>query len=135
MEDAADRIVAAGIERVYVRSALTCLTKRGICAPCYGRDLARNRLVAQGGAGGLMPRPSLRQRGALPRRLRPAGVREGAGEGRRGRGAGSRAGGDASAKGEEGRRASAGSGGSDPGPDRGPRRRPRERGGEREPPH
>ena len=63
MEDAADRIVAAGIERVYVRSALTCLTKRGICAPCYGRDLARNRLVAQGEAVGIIAAQSIGEPG------------------------------------------------------------------------
>jgi DNA-directed RNA polymerase subunit beta' len=63
MKDAADRIVAAGIDRVYVRSTLTCQTKRGICAPCYGRDLARNRLVAQGEAVGIIAAQSIGEPG------------------------------------------------------------------------
>ncbi|HLB27477.1 MAG TPA: DNA-directed RNA polymerase subunit beta', partial [Dehalococcoidia bacterium] len=62
-EGAADRIVGAGIDRVYVRSALTCQTKRGICAPCYGRDLARNRLVAQGEAVGIIAAQSIGEPG------------------------------------------------------------------------
>src|SRR5690606_3498635 len=36
-----DAIEEAGIERVIIRSALTCQTRRGTCATCYGRDLAR----------------------------------------------------------------------------------------------
>src|SRR5262245_53971625 len=36
-----EQIEDAGIERVLIRSVLTCQTRRGICARCYGRDLAR----------------------------------------------------------------------------------------------
>ncbi|HLB26988.1 MAG TPA: DNA-directed RNA polymerase subunit beta', partial [Dehalococcoidia bacterium] len=62
-EEAANRIVGAGIDKIYVRSALTCQTKRGICAPCYGRDLARNRLVAQGEAVGIIAAQSIGEPG------------------------------------------------------------------------
>ena len=38
-EEGAGKIVDAGIERVLIRSVLTCKSTRGICAKCYGRDL------------------------------------------------------------------------------------------------
>jgi DNA-directed RNA polymerase subunit beta' len=62
-KEAADAIVEARIERVYVRSALTCLTKRGICSPCYGRDLARSRLVEHGEAVGIIAAQSIGEPG------------------------------------------------------------------------
>ena len=40
-----------GVDRVLVRSAITCETRHGICATCYGRDLARGSLVNQGESG------------------------------------------------------------------------------------
>jgi DNA-directed RNA polymerase subunit beta' len=61
--EAADVIVEAGINRVYVRSALTCLAHRGICRPCYGRDLARGHLVAKGEAVGIIAAQSIGEPG------------------------------------------------------------------------
>ena len=62
-EGVADRIEAAGIDRVHVRSPLTCQTKRGICAPCYGRDLARGRLVNLGEGVGIIAAQSIGEPG------------------------------------------------------------------------
>jgi len=59
----ADRIIKAGIDRVYMRSPLTCLTKRGLCALCYGRDLARGRLVHDGEAVGIIAAQSIGEPG------------------------------------------------------------------------
>ena len=44
-EDAIDDLEAAGIDEVRVRTALTCATRFGVCAKCYGRDLGRGGLV------------------------------------------------------------------------------------------
>src|SRR5207247_2830847 len=44
-EELAQKIEAAGIERVRIRSTLICETKRGVCAMCYGRNLSLNRLA------------------------------------------------------------------------------------------
>src|SRR5215510_1727557 len=44
-EDKASAIQEAGIEKVRIRSVLTCAARRGVCARCYGRDLATGRLV------------------------------------------------------------------------------------------
>jgi len=46
------RVVNAGLDRVKIRSGLTCQTKRGVCVECYGRDLARGRKVSIGEAVG-----------------------------------------------------------------------------------
>ncbi len=62
-EDTADRIVQAGIDRVYTRSPLTCQTTRGLCAPCYGRDLSRGRLVNQDEAVGIIAAQSIGEPG------------------------------------------------------------------------
>ncbi len=61
-----DRVVCieeAGIERVWIRSALTCTTRRGICARCYGRDLARGRIVHLGEAVGIIAAQSIGEPG------------------------------------------------------------------------
>ena len=47
-------INAAGIETVEVRSVLTCETKNGVCAKCYGRNLATNKLVQRGEVVGVI---------------------------------------------------------------------------------
>jgi len=47
-EEAVTKIEVAGIDRVKIRSVLTCRAGRGICAKCYGRDLARGKLVELG---------------------------------------------------------------------------------------
>jgi len=53
-EDRVRLIEEAGIEEVVIRSALTCQTRRGICAMCYGRDLARGYRVNIGEAVGII---------------------------------------------------------------------------------
>ena len=50
-EDKASAVQEAGIEKVRIRSVLTCATRRGVCANCYGRDLATGRLVELGPGG------------------------------------------------------------------------------------
>ena len=52
-----------GYEGVAIRSALTCKSKRGICAKCYGRDLARGDLVAAGEAVGIIAAQSIGEPG------------------------------------------------------------------------
>jgi DNA-directed RNA polymerase subunit beta' len=53
----------AGIERVKIRSALTCRTKGGLCALCYGRDLARGKIVNVGEAIGVIAAQSIGEPG------------------------------------------------------------------------
>ena len=53
----------AGIERVRIRSALTCESKRGICATCYGRDLAHGKQVEIGEAVGIIAAQSIGEPG------------------------------------------------------------------------
>ena len=44
-ENLVDQLEAAGVDEVLVRSAITCDTRYGVCAQCYGRDLGRGHLV------------------------------------------------------------------------------------------
>ena len=60
---AADRIDASPIESVEIRSVLTCESKRGVCAKCYGRNLATNRLVQKGEAVGVIAAQSIGEPG------------------------------------------------------------------------
>jgi len=53
-EPEAERIVAAGIDEVEIRSVLTCEAKRGVCAKCYGRNLATRKMVQKGEAVGVI---------------------------------------------------------------------------------
>ncbi len=62
-EDAVDRILNAGINRVKIRSVLTCQTKFGVCAACYGRDLARGEPVEIGEAVGIIAAQSIGEPG------------------------------------------------------------------------
>ncbi|MGE0824269.1 MAG: DNA-directed RNA polymerase subunit beta' [Candidatus Binatia bacterium] len=62
-EDRIKLIEEAGIERVRIRSALTCQTRRGICIRCYGRDLARGRMVNMGEAVGIIAAQSIGEPG------------------------------------------------------------------------
>ena len=62
-EEAARRIVEAGIEQVEARSPLTCLARRGICQLCYGRALATGELVEQGFAVGIVAAQSIGEPG------------------------------------------------------------------------
>ncbi len=53
----------AGIERVKIRSVLTCETRRGVCARCYGRNLATGHMVELGEAIGVMAAQSIGEPG------------------------------------------------------------------------
>jgi DNA-directed RNA polymerase beta' subunit len=62
-EYAIDQVVQAGVERVKIRSVLTCEMKWGVCAHCYGRDLARGHLVNVGEAVGVIAAQSIGEPG------------------------------------------------------------------------
>ena len=62
-EDAIDELENAGIDEVRVRTALTCATRFGICAKCYGRDLGRGGLVNMGEAVGVIAAQSIGEPG------------------------------------------------------------------------
>jgi len=62
-EDAVDAIEAAGIDEVKVRTPLTCETRYGLCATCYGRDLGRGVLVNIGEAIGVIAAQSIGEPG------------------------------------------------------------------------
>ncbi len=62
-EELAAAIQAAGIERVKIRSVLTCESKRGVCQLCYGRNLATGRLVEHGEAVGVIAAQSIGEPG------------------------------------------------------------------------
>ena len=51
------------IEKVKIRSVLTCTSRRGVCAKCYGRDLATGRLVELGQAVGVIAAQSIGEPG------------------------------------------------------------------------
>ena len=58
-----DRVEAMGVDEVYVRSAITCETRYGICAQCYGRDLARGHRINAGEAVGVIAAQSIGEPG------------------------------------------------------------------------
>ncbi|MGE3904403.1 MAG: DNA-directed RNA polymerase subunit beta' [Reyranellaceae bacterium] len=62
-EDEVEKIEKAGIEEVMIRSVLTCLTSPGVCARCYGRDLARGTPVNIGEAVGVIAAQSIGEPG------------------------------------------------------------------------
>ncbi|HTV58731.1 MAG TPA: DNA-directed RNA polymerase subunit beta', partial [Verrucomicrobiae bacterium] len=62
-EDLASAIQAAGIERVKIRSVLTCESRRGVCVLCYGRNLGSGRLVELGEAVGVIAAQSIGEPG------------------------------------------------------------------------
>jgi DNA-directed RNA polymerase subunit beta' len=62
-EALAEKIDKAGIERVNIRSVLTCKSKQGVCAMCYGRDLAHGHLVNIGEAVGIIAAQSIGEPG------------------------------------------------------------------------
>ena len=57
------KVEDAGLEKVKIRSVLTCQSKRGICAKCYGRDLARGHIVNLGEAVGVIAAQSIGEPG------------------------------------------------------------------------
>ncbi len=59
----ADRIVKAGISKVKIRSVLTCKSKTGVCAKCYGKNLATGTLVDIGEAVGIIAAQSIGEPG------------------------------------------------------------------------
>jgi len=62
-EELAQRIEDSGLERVRIRSGLTCDTKRGICVMCYGRNLGSGRLAELGEAVGIIAAQSIGEPG------------------------------------------------------------------------
>ncbi|MEM6901803.1 MAG: DNA-directed RNA polymerase subunit beta', partial [Pseudomonadota bacterium] len=62
-EKLADAIETAGVDSVKIRSVLTCEAKTGVCAMCYGRDLARGTMVNTGEAVGVIAAQSIGEPG------------------------------------------------------------------------
>ena len=62
-EDALDMLEEAAVDEVKVRTALTCETRFGLCASCYGRDLGRGSLVNRGEAVGVIAAQSIGEPG------------------------------------------------------------------------
>ena len=62
-EEIAKKIEDSPIERVEIRSVLTCESKHGVCAKCYGRNLATNRMVQKGEAVGVIAAQSIGEPG------------------------------------------------------------------------
>ncbi len=62
-EDVIDELEVQGVDEVKVRTALTCETRFGICAKCYGRDLGRGGLVNGGEAVGVIAAQSIGEPG------------------------------------------------------------------------
>jgi DNA-directed RNA polymerase subunit beta' len=62
-EDRLDELESAGVDEVKVRTALTCATRFGLCAACYGRDLGRGGLINIGEAVGVIAAQSIGEPG------------------------------------------------------------------------
>ncbi|THB76080.1 MAG: DNA-directed RNA polymerase subunit beta' [Desulfobulbaceae bacterium] len=62
-ETIVEKVEAAGIDRVMIRSVLTCRSRRGVCASCYGRDLGRGHMVNIGEAIGVIAAQSIGEPG------------------------------------------------------------------------
>jgi DNA-directed RNA polymerase subunit beta' len=62
-EERSRSVVEAGVDRVKIRSVLTCQSRRGVCMKCYGRDLARGRLVEKGEPVGVIAAQSIGEPG------------------------------------------------------------------------
>src|SRR5213592_2318880 len=62
-EETSSAIQDAGIEKVKIRSVLTCTSRRGVCAKCYGRDLATGKMVELGQAVGVIAAQSIGEPG------------------------------------------------------------------------
>ena len=62
-EVAAERIEKSPIESVEIRSVLTCESKKGVCAKCYGRNLANHRMVQKGESVGVIAAQSIGEPG------------------------------------------------------------------------
>ncbi|MGB5259990.1 MAG: DNA-directed RNA polymerase subunit beta', partial [Gammaproteobacteria bacterium] len=62
-EDWVDQLEAAGVDEIRVRSPITCNNRYGVCAACYGRDLARGHMVNAGEAIGVIAAQSIGEPG------------------------------------------------------------------------
>jgi DNA-directed RNA polymerase subunit beta' len=62
-EEIADKIEDSSIESVYIRTVLTCESKRGVCAKCYGRNLTNGKMVEIGEAVGIIAAQSIGEPG------------------------------------------------------------------------
>ena len=62
-EEICEKIDTAGVKSIRVHSVITCISKNGVCALCYGRDLSRGKLVAQGEAIGMIAAQSIGEPG------------------------------------------------------------------------
>jgi DNA-directed RNA polymerase subunit beta' len=62
-EERSKSVVEAGVDRVTIRSVLTCQSRRGVCIKCYGRDLSRGRLVEKGEPVGVIAAQSIGEPG------------------------------------------------------------------------
>jgi DNA-directed RNA polymerase subunit beta' len=62
-EELAEKVEDAGVDKVLIRSVLTCQAKKGICIECYGRDLARGRKINIGEAVGIIAAQSIGEPG------------------------------------------------------------------------
>ena len=62
-EEWVSRLDELGVDEIKVRSAITCATKKGVCAQCYGRDLGRGHLVSMGEAVGVIAAQSIGEPG------------------------------------------------------------------------
>jgi DNA-directed RNA polymerase subunit beta' len=62
-DELAQKIIGAGIDRVLIRSVLTCESRYGVCRRCYGRDLARGEMVEIGEAIGIIAAQSIGEPG------------------------------------------------------------------------
>ena len=62
-EDDVELITKLGIDEVKIRTPLTCETRYGLCAKCYGRDLGRGKLVNAGEAVGVIAAQSIGEPG------------------------------------------------------------------------
>ncbi|PIU57285.1 MAG: DNA-directed RNA polymerase subunit beta', partial [Deltaproteobacteria bacterium CG07_land_8_20_14_0_80_38_7] len=62
-EELAKKIIDSGLEKVTIRSVLTCKSKYGVCVKCYGRDLARGTLVNIGESVGVIAAQSIGEPG------------------------------------------------------------------------
>ncbi|MBI5014097.1 MAG: DNA-directed RNA polymerase subunit beta' [Deltaproteobacteria bacterium] len=62
-EELSEKIEDAGVDRVLIRSVLSCQAKKGLCIECYGRDLARGRKINIGEAVGIIAAQSIGEPG------------------------------------------------------------------------
>jgi DNA-directed RNA polymerase subunit beta' len=81
-ERKADAVEAAGVQSVRIRSPLTCESEEGVCAMCYGRDLARGTIVNVGEAVGIIAAQSIGEPGTqlTMRTFHIGGVAQGGGQ-------------------------------------------------------